>query len=187
MTRRARDPFNKLGTSVLIVHDGHDDPKRCTARKMARFHMARLIADREVPRGSILLDPFAEQALSPADAHLLDRGLVALDCSWKLAEQVFPRLRARTEPRALPFMLAANPVNYGKPLRLSTAEAVAAALFILGRKEDAELALSKFGYHQVFWTLNREPLEAYAACADSRAVVEAQWEFVPDEPLDEPS
>ena len=153
---RRADPFLKLSTRVLIVHEGHDDPKKCTARKLARFHMARLIDDRQVPKGSLLLDPEANQAVSAADAPLADRAIVAVDCSWKYVEAVFPRLRARAMPRALPYLLAANAVNFGKPFRLSTAEAVAATLYILGRKAEAELALSKFGFHETFWATNRD-------------------------------
>lgn len=190
MRRRTRDIdelLNPLDTRLLIVHEGHDDPKKCTARKLARFHLARLVKDHEVPRGAILLDPYAEQALSPADAPLARQAIVAVDCSWKLAEEVFPRLRSRGHPRALPYLLAANPVNYGKAMRLSTAEAMAAALYIVGRKDEARLALAKFGFGDVFWATNREPLEAYAASRDSSEVVARQWEFVPedDEPEDD--
>src|SRR5581483_5487098 len=106
---------------LLVYHVSQDDPKKNTARKLARFELATLFDKVDkVPRGAILLDPFAEQALSPADRLEAEkRGVVALDCSWKLAEQVFPAARERTVPRALPWMLATNPVNFGKPFQLS--------------------------------------------------------------------
>lgn len=172
-------------TPVRIVHEDDDDPDKCTARKLARFNLARLVEEREVPQGALLLDPFAETALSRADADAADRALVALDCSWKRAREAFETLRPRTTPRALPYLLAANSVNYGKPFKLSTAEAVAAALTILGRRSQAEALLAKFRFHESFWATNERPLEAYEACQTSQEVVDAQRDFVPQKPGDE--
>lgn len=165
---------------LRILHAAQDDPKRCTARKLARFGLAELTeSPRRVGRGMVLLDPEAERALSPADRDAaLARGLLALDCSWKRVEASFGAARPGNGPRALPFLVAANPVNYGKPLMLSTAEALAAALRILGEPEQARATLAKFGWGEQFLTLNAEPLAAYAACRDSRDVVAVQEEFL---------
>ncbi len=76
----------------------------------------------------LVLSPFAEKALSPQTKGT--RGLAALDCSWAHAEEVFARVKL--QDRALPFLVAANPVNFGKPFKLSTVEALAAGLVILG-------------------------------------------------------
>ena len=165
-----------------MYHVSQDDPKKNTARKLARFGLAELLDKvHRVPRGSILLDPYAEKALSREDAPVAaKRGLVALDCSWKLAEQVFPEARTRCEPRALPFLLAANPVNYGKPMMLSTVEALAASCHILGESAQGDLLMSKFGWGHSFLSLNAEPLREYAAAQTSREVVERMREYLPE-------
>jgi pre-rRNA-processing protein TSR3 len=167
---------------LLVLHLSQDDPKKNTARKLARFELASLFHHvRDVPRGAILLDPFAPKALSREDTEAATkRGVVALDCSWKLAEGVFPVARERSEPRALPYLLAANPVNYGRPFMLSTAEALAASCAILGDLPQAEALMSKFIWGPTFLALNKEPLAEYAAAKTSLDVVEAQKLFIPD-------
>lgn len=182
--KRTRPLARPLSFPLLVYHVSQDDPKKNTARKLARFELATLVdrVDR-VPRGGILLDPFAERALSREDADTARaRGLVALDCSWRHAEEVFPAVRAKTVPRALPYLLAANPVNYGKPFQLSTVEALAASCHIMGDAEQAARLMSKFGWGEVFLKLNANPLEDYAAAATSREVVEAMNAYIPDEP-----
>ncbi len=151
--------------------------KKCTGRKLARFDLARLY-DRisRLPRSAILLDPTAEKALSPADDYR--KGIIVLDCSWEEVERVFPELaKLNLEHRALPYLLAGNPVNFGRPFKLNSAEAFAAALYILGHKEQAEKVLSKFNWGHSFLELNKEPLEEYATAKNSTEIVEIQSHY----------
>ena len=162
------------GYSLHVRYEGDDDPEKCTARKLARFDLVDLHrSDRATPYG-VVLNPHAERALSPADA---DRGrLVALDCSWESAGEA--RFSLPGEHRALPYLVAANPVNFGRPMQLTTVEALAAALAIFGDRERAEAILSKFTWGHTFLELNDEPLRRYAECADSTEVVAVQQEYL---------
>ena len=65
------------------------------------------------------------------------------------------------EGRVLPLLLAANPVSWGKVGRLSSAEALAASLAILGRWGQARRILEPFNFGEQFFSLNKEPLEKY--------------------------
>ncbi|MDY0129737.1 MAG: DUF367 family protein, partial [Methanosarcina vacuolata] len=124
------NPTNQRDIPLYIYHAGQCDPKKCTGRKLARFDLARLY-DRisRLPRSAILLDPTAEKAISPADDYR--KGIIVLDCSWEEVERVFPELaKLNLEHRALPYLLAGNPVNFGRPFKLNSAEAFAAALYI---------------------------------------------------------
>jgi len=164
---------------TLYVYDvGDDDPKKCTARKLAKFGLVNIISSMgKIPRNSILLNPFSEKALSPQDKGI--ENIVAIDCSWKNAEEIFKRVGRRIKhERALPYLLAANPVNYGKPLRLSTAEAMAAALYILGREEQARELMKKFKWGEHFLELNRMPLDDYRRARNSGEVIEAMKEYL---------
>ncbi|MEF8842945.1 MAG: DUF367 family protein [Haloarculaceae archaeon] len=170
-----------------VRYEGDDDPEKCTARKLARFGLVSLHRSARATPPGIVLDPYAERALSPADAapsgdserewgpDARDR-LVALDCSWETAEAEAFQLRG--PHRALPFLVAGNPVSYGTPFRLNTAEAFAGALVILGHRERAEELLSKFRWGHTFLELNEEPLRRYAGAADSAEVVAIQEEYL---------
>ncbi|MCA1813252.1 MAG: DUF367 family protein [Halobacteriales archaeon] len=165
---------------LIIWHMGQDDPKKCTARKMQRFGLAELVpVPRGLPRDALLLDPTAGHAPSRQDLPLARaHGIAAIDCTWKKAAVEFPEVPGRFHRRALPFLLAANPTAYGRPFQLSTVEAFAATLCILGLRDQAERALAKFGWGARFLELNAEPLAAYAEAASSREVVAAQKLFL---------
>ena len=167
-----------------VRYEGDDDPEKCSARKLARFDLAELHrATRSTPPG-IVLNPFADQALSPADAPTMGDGarherLVALDCSWETAQREAFDLEGIH--RSLPFLVAGNPVNYGTPFQLNTVEAFAGALCIFGERDHAEEILSKFSWGHTFLELNEEPLARYADCADSTDVVAVQDDYLVEE------
>lgn len=165
--------------SVVIFHANQCDPKKCTGIRLGQMKRAVLLRDmRQIPKRAVVLNPVAEVALSPSDAHTVKRaGIVALDCSWNQAEEIFKEAKSGVQ-RALPYLLAANPVNTYKPIRLSTAEAIAAALYILGFQDAADDVMSVFKWGPTFLKLNREWLDAYAECKTSTEVVSVQREIM---------
>lgn len=167
---------------LFVLHAGECDRKKCTALKLARFGKANLVGpDRRFPPGVLSLDPFSPRLLSPEDAQVARRkGLLSLDCSWdRVRPGAFgPRLAGRrVEPRSLPYLVAANPVKFGQPFRLSTLEALSAALFILGARRQAKDILGIYAWGERFIEVNREPLEDYAAALDEAGVKRAQADY----------
>lgn len=169
------------GTTVHVklyaYHLEQCDPKRCTTRKLARFGMITYVPRRRrFPSGCIVLHPEGDHVLSIEDRDRAEsKGLAVIDSSWK--KGAVPHIPGGPT-RALPYLLAANSVNYGKPFVLSSVEAIAAALIILGYPKDAEAVLAKFGWGIQFLALNREPLEAYATATSRADLLAAQAEFI---------
>ncbi|MBN2229546.1 MAG: DUF367 family protein [Candidatus Thorarchaeota archaeon] len=164
---------------VLIFHADQCDPKKCTGLRLNRMRKGIILKTmKQIPAGGVVLNPVSETALSRTDRDaMIHSGLIALDCSWKLAEDIFANSKLGIQ-RALPFLIAANPVNTYKPIKLSTAEAIAAALYIVGFKEFAEEIMSVFKWGPAFLTLNQELLEEYSKCTTSSEVVEIQKEYL---------
>lgn len=169
----------KAAIKILIYHAGQCDPKKCTSLKLRRFGLATIVHRiKSIPWGSVVLDPFSYQAFSPSDRPAVEtRGLAAIDCSWIHAEDVF-RIRRLGVTRCLPYLVATNPTNYGKPGKLSTVEALAAALYIVSHLDQAERLLSIFKWGPNFLKMNKEPLELYSKAQDSGQVVELQKQFM---------
>ena len=164
---------------VLVYHAQQCDPKKCTGIRLGRMKKGKILKTmKQIPPRAVVLNPISEVAFSKADRDaILKSGLVALDCSWKQAEDIFANSRLGAQ-RALPYLLAANPINTYKPIKLSTAEAVAAALYIAGFKEEAEDTMSVFKWGPSFITLNQELLDAYAECETSGEIVIVQKEIM---------
>jgi len=165
--------------TITVFHAKQCDPKKCTTLKLKRHNMVRVVNKvRRLPHGAVFLNPFSDRAFSPADrGRLIRRGLAAIDCSWIHADEVF-ELSMHGALRCLPYLIAANPVNYGVPTKLSTVEALAAALYIAGFKEKADQLLSIFKWGPYFIELNNEFLDGYAQAKNSAEVVLLQRGFI---------
>ena len=161
---------------VYVVDLDGGDPKKCTGKRMDKFGLGKEISVRGVPPGSIVLSASGKQVLSPADAKKARRGVVVLDLTWTNIDQE-PHIRG-VLLRRLPYLLASNPVNWGKPWQLNSAEAVLAALLIMGFDEQADLFMPRFNWAPEFVNLNRSLLEAYRAADGPEEVRRIQDEYI---------
>ena len=168
---------------VHAIWLAQDDPKKNTAVKLSKRGELRLHERfTRLPRKGIILEPLCGKVLGPEDhAILLEEGgsLVGLDCSWSQIEESVNTVMRKTKlkPRMLPLLLAANPVNWGKPSKMTTAEALAASLYLIGKEKQARDLLSAFNWGEQFFVLNNEPLEAYKNAGSSKELVDLQFEF----------
>jgi len=166
--------------NLIVYHANEDDPKKCSAKKLAKFGYVKLIKKiSKTPKDAVLLNPFSKKSLSKKDKAIAEKnGILAVDCSWKNAENSFEYLDKRCISRALPFVVAANPVNYGKPFKLTTLEAFATALYILGDVEKSKEIMKLYKWGPSFLTLNKEPLEDYKKAENSSEIIKIMKQYI---------
>lgn len=166
---------------VYVVRYGSDDPRKSTALKLVRKGLAIKASLADVPRCCVLLTVFSDNVLSPSDRDLVEKcGIVVIDSSWKKDVKLIERLSRmwKGPKRILPALVAGNPINYGSISVLSSAEAVAAALYVTGFVEDSQKVLSQFKWGRVFLDLNRDLLEAYRRALSVEEVLKVQEGFL---------
>jgi rRNA small subunit aminocarboxypropyltransferase len=151
---------------LYCLHLNQCDEKKCTSLKLARKKLITLKKKMNLcPKRAIILDPFAKKIISREDYALIKKfGLLVIDCSWQQTETIFKK--PFNTGRALPNLIAVNPVNYGKWNKLSSVEALAAALFLTGFEDQARNILSKFNWSSQFEKLNYEILNLKKAESD---------------------
>jgi len=169
-----------------------DDPRKNTVVRAAKHNKVTLHKEiRRLPRKGIILEPLCGKVFGPEDHSILANGgaIVGLDCSWEQIEPSVNKVMRTTKlkPRMLPLLLAANPVNWGKAFKMTTAEAIAATLYLAGKESQARDLLGSFKWGEQFFKLNAEPLEAYASAKSSKELVEMQFEFFDIEVEDDES
>ena len=146
-----------MSIEIRILCFGQDDPKKCTAKRMERFCLSQNYDSlRTLPLQGVVLDPFSDRVLSHSDSILAEvGGIVGVDCSWSMAETTFSKLKMMgLEPRKLPDVIPANPVNSGKTGKLTTAEAIASALMICHQRVQAVEIMSIFKWGPAFLEMN---------------------------------
>jgi len=164
---------------LYSYHAKQCDPKKCTVLKLKKFNLIKIIPLSKITSGFIVLNPFAAKSISQEDRlNAENKGIVVLDCSWAKIESIFMSGKLKGNQRILPYLVAANPTNYGKPLKLSSVEALSAALYIIGYKEHAKYLLNLFNWGKNFLLLNKEPLEEYSNAKTSKEIVKIQQDYL---------
>ena len=153
---------------LQILMFKQDDPTKCTAAKLVKFGIARQV--KKTSQKSIILNPFSKEFILAYDGSNVD-SITGIDCSWELAQKMFLR-RFDGLSRKLPPLLAGNPVNYSKIGKLTTAEAIAGALYIIGFDELANSILNKFKWGHTFYDLNQDLLMDYSRACLQEEIVE---------------
>ena len=163
---------------VLVIMLKEDDPSKCTAAKLVKFDLA--ISTKFVSRNTLVLNPFSETLLCKDDLKMFE-SICVIDCSWNKVIHELKRNRrlsmSRHLSRRLPMLLAGNPTNYSKLGILSSAEALAGALYILGNKPLARQIMSKFRWGHTFLALNSEPLEDYSKALSQKEIKEIEYSY----------
>eukprot|EP00540_Astrosyne_radiata_P001809 CAMPEP_0116826676 /NCGR_PEP_ID=MMETSP0418-20121206/2663_1 /TAXON_ID=1158023 /ORGANISM="Astrosyne radiata, Strain 13vi08-1A" /LENGTH=297 /DNA_ID=CAMNT_0004455341 /DNA_START=79 /DNA_END=972 /DNA_ORIENTATION=- len=168
-----------LGSLRLRLWDfAQCDPKRCTGARLVKRGMFQSMPLKQPFRG-IVLSPRGTVSVSPSDTGILEQhGMSLIDCSWARLEEIpFHQMQAG-QHRLLPFLVCANTVNYGRPSKLSCAEAAAATLYICGKFDAAVALLNEFSWGMEFLKINQELLDLYSASENAEDVVRRQNEWL---------
>ena len=167
---------------IYVVRMRGDNPKLSTALKLVRHGLAVRASPENIPRGAVVLDPTSHVMLSPLDrVFVLRSGLVVIDSSWNRGiddiVKAVKRIRG-CKRRILPLLRAGNPINYAVFTKLSSAEAIAAALYITGLKDQAMEVLRKFKWGETFLRLNYEMLEEYSSVLTYDEMLKVQEKYL---------
>lgn len=167
----------KFPVKLAMWDFDHCDPKRCSGKKLERLGLIKSLRVGQKFQG-IVVSPNGSGVVCPDDKSIVEEhGASVVECSWaRLDEVPFNKIGGKHE-RLLPYLVAANQVNYGRPWKLNCVEALAACFAIVGRMDWASELLSHFSWGLGFLELNQELLEIYQQCTDADSVkaAESAW------------
>ena len=169
----------ELTSKLFMWEFSQNDAKRDSGSKLKRWGYAGQLRLGQTFPG-VVLSSEASICVSPADKEIvMTHGVAGINCSWNRLEEIpFDKMGKGRNQRILPLLVAANTVNYGKPFKMNTAEAMAACLYIVGCKDDAKQILAPFSFGSEFLKLNHDALEAYAACDSAEQVAALADTFI---------
>ncbi|KAF4567751.1 ribosome bioproteinsis protein tsr3 [Pleurotus pulmonarius] len=170
----------KIKVPVAMWDFDHCDPRRCSGKKLSRLGLIKELRVGSRFRG-VVVSPKGTRVISPSDREIIENnGLAVVECSWARLEDVPFNKIASPNERLLPYLMATNPTNYGKPWRLNCVEALAAAFYITGFDEYAEKLLDGFGWGASFYKVNEPYIKRYRECTTAEEVSAMQDTIIAD-------
>ena len=170
---------HKTQTKLYMWDFCQCDPKRCSGRKLVRQKLVKTLPVHATFHGICLTPDSSASLLTPQDAEIIKKaGVAVIDCSWNeysagRGVNEVKRLKYRNG-RFLPFLMAGNPVNFGRPFKLNCAEALAGALAICGFMEDAQIVMEVFTWGETFLEMNKKVIKEYRLCNSLQEVMDVQ-------------
>lgn len=168
----------RLAVKMAMWDFDHCDPKRCSGKKLERLGLIKGLRVGQKFAG-VVVSPNGKGVVCPDDREIVEEnGAAVVECSWaRLDEVPFGKIGGKHE-RLLPYLVAANLVNYGRPWKLNCVEALAACFAIVGHLDWAAQILENFSWGPTFLKINKELLELYQTCTDSESVLHAQEQWL---------
>ena len=179
-SQEEEDEYEEFTIKLLMLYFDQCDPKKCTGKKMERLG---LLKETKFSRnyGGILLTPNGKKICSIEDHDIIaNKGICVIDCSWAKFNELHLDLH-KIETRSLPFMVAVNPVNFGKAFKLSCAEAFAACLLLGGFEKEARFIMDHFKWGEHFFKINEELFGKYKGIKSQEELKEIQEKYINDE------
>ncbi|CAD2104977.1 ribosome biogenesis protein TSR3, putative [Plasmodium vinckei brucechwatti] len=150
--------------------------KKCSCKKLYRFKKIKKVQLNKKFKG-IVLTPFCDKYFSIDDIQIVEKnGLAVVDCSWKSIDLL--KKVKYTNQRKLPYIIAVNSINYGKPYKLSCLESLAFCLYICNYNKQYNDILSIYKWSLNFTNVNMEVLEKYKLCRNHEDIKKAEQEFI---------
>lgn len=174
------DEYEEFTIKLSMLYFDQCDPKKCTGKKMERLGLLKEIKFSK-NYGGILLTPTGKKICSIEDHDIIaKKGICVIDCSWAKFEELHLDLH-KIETRSLPFMVAVNPVNFGKAYKLSCVEAFAACLYLGGFEKESKFILDHFKWGEHFFKVNEELFGKYKGINSQEQLKEIQEKYINDE------
>ncbi|EUD69058.1 pre-rRNA-processing protein TSR3 [Plasmodium inui San Antonio 1] len=150
--------------------------QKCSCKKLYKFKKIKKAPINKKFKG-IVLTPFCEKLFSINDKATVENfGLSVIDCSWKSLD-LLKKCKFANQ-RKLPYIIAVNSINYGKPYKLSCLESLAFCLYVCGYNKQCTDILNIYKWSSSFVNLNEELLDMYKLCNTHEEVKNVEDEFI---------